>query len=685
MKPVCLLFLAFAIPSALPGATASSPAAAAADDDASDLTSLRAKAERGNAVAQYNLGLAHLQGRQTPINLLEAYAWLTLAAEGGSTGRALGIVLDTLTPEQLAAAKRRLETLRAGNPPLRAGSAAAAAKAPAAGGTPIIGETPVVRPAPATTPIIAIPSGAGPAAQDTRRLQEQLAVSDQERRQLASELGSAWKEIEQLKAQLAARATAAADTTALQAQLRDAQAALARHTNELATARAEASAARNEQTKLQSQLTSLRETLAARNGAASQASDARIALDKERAAHAATQSSLGQLKTQVADLTAARAQLESDAANRLTVAERAQAAAAEEAKKFSAQSADLARQVAVQGTELKTARTELASLRQSLATAEEKNTATRNELAQTKTALEAATSRAKTAASRADAGAQAESQLSTLRNQVTAIERDLESFRNTSHRLTGEKSAVEATLARANQKLAETTQELNALRERTANRERQANASAEQKIGALQAELNETKSRLAAAVAARPAESAASKDDVSRALADAENKLSTALRSYMLVTQERDALQTRVAELSASVSSTKDALTNAETRAKVATESMTASVASTAELETLRNRAAAAERAAETAQAELARANQLLAAYRPAPTTPTRPPMAPAGEPARTHTIATGETLSSISLRYYGTAARWPEILAANRDVLVDEHSFAVGRTLRIP
>jgi nucleoid-associated protein YgaU len=60
-------------------------------------------------------------------------------------------------------------------------------------------------------------------------------------------------------------------------------------------------------------------------------------------------------------------------------------------------------------------------------------------------------------------------------------------------------------------------------------------------------------------------------------------------------------------------------------------------------------------------------------------------PTAPAGEPARTHTIAVGETLSSIALRYYGSSSRWPEILAANRDVLPDERSFIAGRTLRIP
>ena len=34
---------------------------------------------------------------------------------------------------------------------------------------------------------------------------------------------------------------------------------------------------------------------------------------------------------------------------------------------------------------------------------------------------------------------------------------------------------------------------------------------------------------------------------------------------------------------------------------------------------------------------------------------------------------------------YYGTSSRWPEILAANRNVLVDEKSLVVGRTLVIP
>ena len=56
-----------------------------------------------------------------------------------------------------------------------------------------------------------------------------------------------------------------------------------------------------------------------------------------------------------------------------------------------------------------------------------------------------------------------------------------------------------------------------------------------------------------------------------------------------------------------------------------------------------------------------------------------------AGRPAFSHRIAPGETLSSISQRYYGTPARWQEIVAANADVLSDQRSFTTGKMLRIP
>jgi nucleoid-associated protein YgaU len=354
-----------------------------------------------------------------------------------------------------------------------------------------------------------------------------------------------------------------------------------------------------------------------------------------------------------------------------------------------------------------------------------------------------------------------------LRQQTDALERELQAAKTASNRVISEKTAAEVALANANQKLAETTKALSTLRQQVADSSRQTTATSDQKVAALQSELDDARSRLKraedatatrdaeiaelrgtvakinsrpalpageleaarraasdaqqqlvdanrelitlrqqaaaaseleirvrqlesekAALAVQPAgEPRGDPDELARALsaqAEAENKLSTALRSYTLVARERDALQARVAELSARFSSTSQALTSAEADAKAASESMFASVAATAEMETLRNRALAAERSAESARAELARANRLLAALRPGHAEPTRPTEA-AGEPARTHTIAPGETLSSISLRYYGTTARWSEILSANRDVLVDEHSFAAGRTLRIP
>ncbi len=51
----------------------------------------------------------------------------------------------------------------------------------------------------------------------------------------------------------------------------------------------------------------------------------------------------------------------------------------------------------------------------------------------------------------------------------------------------------------------------------------------------------------------------------------------------------------------------------------------------------------------------------------------------------RYHTVADGDSLSRISLRYYGTPNRWQEIFQANRDVLQGSSALRVGMQLRIP
>jgi nucleoid-associated protein YgaU len=52
---------------------------------------------------------------------------------------------------------------------------------------------------------------------------------------------------------------------------------------------------------------------------------------------------------------------------------------------------------------------------------------------------------------------------------------------------------------------------------------------------------------------------------------------------------------------------------------------------------------------------------------------------------ARFHTVASGESLTAISVRYYGTSTRWQEIFVANRDLLLGQSALRIGQQLRIP
>ena len=58
---------------------------------------------------------------------------------------------------------------------------------------------------------------------------------------------------------------------------------------------------------------------------------------------------------------------------------------------------------------------------------------------------------------------------------------------------------------------------------------------------------------------------------------------------------------------------------------------------------------------------------------------------APASTEAREHTVAYGENLSMISLRYYNSPNRWREIFDANREVMNSPNQLAPGMKLRIP
>lgn len=69
-------------------------------------------------------------------------------------------------------------------------------------------------------------------------------------------------------------------------------------------------------------------------------------------------------------------------------------------------------------------------------------------------------------------------------------------------------------------------------------------------------------------------------------------------------------------------------------------------------------------------------------------TAPATPPASRARQPApspRSHIVQPGDTLSKISLQYYGNRAKWRDIYAANRGAMKSESDLKAGMTLRIP
>ena len=52
---------------------------------------------------------------------------------------------------------------------------------------------------------------------------------------------------------------------------------------------------------------------------------------------------------------------------------------------------------------------------------------------------------------------------------------------------------------------------------------------------------------------------------------------------------------------------------------------------------------------------------------------------------SRTYTVVAGDTLSEISTKKLGTATRWREILALNKDKSISEYRLPVGTVLKLP
>ena len=173
---------------------------------------------------------------------------------------------------------------------------------------------------------------------------------------------------------------------------------------------------------------------------------------------------------------------------------------------------------------------------------------------------------------------------------------------------------------------------------------------------------------------------------------DTQAKLATALRSFTLLQNENDQLKAESEKIAAEKSAIEAQL--AVTRSAVPLA---------AQVQGLRDQLRQTQAQAAAIAAENANLKTRLALTGPTPASPPSRPSVPVintdfteprdlsttpsapPAPGRVHTIAAGDSLAKISRQYYGTPNRWTEILAANRDILQDERSLVIGRTLRIP
>lgn len=268
------------------------------------------------------------------------------------------------------------------------------------------------------------------------------------------------------------------------------------------------------------------------------------------------------------------------------------------------------------------------------------------------------------------------------------------------------------TSRRLAEKLAETSRELAELRtsyeELKSGRAAAAASIATDDPALLKTRLGETEARLAAALqhsTALQQEISQLKDAVARHRAE---NLTLAAQARTATAHNTQA-QAALARLNQELLAQKDARVRAEQDAETLRSELRSVAPHSSVLAQLRSGAAADARsltpdAAPPAHPESTASTDKPLAIRPAGTVAPTPRITlqpsgisatfvspasttprPASPDTRVHTVANGDTLAKISSHYYGTPARWQDILSANRDTLGETNNLVIGRTLRIP
>lgn len=590
-----------------------------------EFDSLRAKADRGNAIAQYNLGLAYSDRREALYDPVQAYAWLSLAATNGTHGKALATLAAQLTPEQIAEGKRRFAALSSSpvSPVAAPASPLASAAEPA--------------PAPLAPAITAEP--------------------DPDQKKLSAELAAAWKENALLKSGLNAQLADANKRVAI------AEAALASKDKQIATLQAtlssatiapapapaaatsELAALRNERDQLQSAVTTAAGELAALRTAATKAA---ADLTTARRAQTLAEAEIASLKA-----TADRA-----SAERLAVAAQLETTAVELAAAKAAVAAKSAETPGLSATGLATLKADRDALAASVKTLTDERDALTAQLAAAKAVVPVAPAPSvvtepiplasvPTAPSAPDAGAEAAAKLAGLEKAKAETDTKLEAALRSFTLQQAEIDRLQKALASIDNERAATATKLDtASAELTALRPQAATAAT------LSTEADALRAQLAAA---------------NQSLADKTAALAAANQS---LADSRKTIDSATTELV----TTRDQLR--QTQAQSAVFAI--------ENQQLKTRLALAGSLPSSPAPSRPGTVPAISVSIPAAPAPAAPPADTPAAP-RTHTVVSGDSLSRISKQYYGTAARWNDILQANKAVITNPDALTLGTKLRIP
>lgn len=636
----------------------SSLVAFAAPPEPPEIASLRAKAEQGNSIAQYNLGLAYAHSRDVKADPTEAFVWLTLASENGITGNDLETLTSAMSSSERVEGQRRLAAQRGQNPQSLSASSGTSSS---------IGAE-----------LKELSNELALARQEANELKSRLAETQIARDAATAELTDSTRELAIRRAQLAKLDSAPSSTVALEqeiVQLRATATAMGTHNQDL-----EDAAALRGRT-----LDDTREQLAR---ATAQLNDLNRS-EAELKNQLATQQSAEANRAGIAsELNTVRFEL-SDAQNDIT--ETRTALDAERAL-----TAKLQGQLDTQPQRLgSTQSTPIEISQQSDPIAE--LSATRSQLAQLKTLnAELQTSLSAASSSTTEAVTAIPSDDSA---QVAVLTDKVNSLKNSVATLTREHTESTAKVTGLMAQLAQATAAPAALAALTSERdelsaalaiEKSARTIADSQIANLHAQLASPQEALAAAPASTDS-----------ALGDVEDKLATALTSFSILQEENDRLTGAVEQMTGQITSLDSQLSSAGSLRTDLTQQLTATSGIAAESDSLREQLRQTKDEVNAARSENAHLRTRLAIISPPPAslyaTPTRPgsatatavatPTAPtmAASGPRTHTVASSETLSGISLRYYGTTIRWAEILEANRQQLPNPRALQAGMVIVIP